>query len=234
VVNRFAALKADTDVFATFEGDNTVLLQLVAKGLLGGYRQQFGDINFFGLVRYLAGQAATTLSELNPVTTRRTDEEHLRDREFQLNALAWREQHLLASVARRLKQRIEAGMDSHQAFIDCQDHLLKLAMAHVEHLILQRFATAVEALQADDLRLTPLATLCDLFALSRLDADRGWYLSQGYLESGKSKAIRNLVNQLCGEVRPYAVALTEAFAIPDSVLAAPIALGDLDQPVNVE
>ncbi len=29
--NRFAALKADTDVFTTFEGDNTVLLQLVAK-----------------------------------------------------------------------------------------------------------------------------------------------------------------------------------------------------------
>ena len=32
------ALKADTDVFTTFEGDNTVLLQLVAKGLLTGYR----------------------------------------------------------------------------------------------------------------------------------------------------------------------------------------------------
>ena len=32
--NRFADLKADTDVFTTFEGDNTVLLQLVAKGLL--------------------------------------------------------------------------------------------------------------------------------------------------------------------------------------------------------
>ena len=30
--NRFAALKADSDVFTTFEGDNTVLMQLVAKG----------------------------------------------------------------------------------------------------------------------------------------------------------------------------------------------------------
>ena len=28
--NRLTQLRADTDVFATFEGDNTVLLQLVA------------------------------------------------------------------------------------------------------------------------------------------------------------------------------------------------------------
>ena len=36
--NRFAALKADTDVFTTFEGDNTVLLQLAAKNLLTDYK----------------------------------------------------------------------------------------------------------------------------------------------------------------------------------------------------
>ena len=40
--NRLATLKADTDVFTTFEGDNTVLLQLVAKGLLTDYRESFG------------------------------------------------------------------------------------------------------------------------------------------------------------------------------------------------
>ena len=37
VANRFDALRADTDVFTTFEGDNTILLQLVAKGLLTDY-----------------------------------------------------------------------------------------------------------------------------------------------------------------------------------------------------
>ena len=31
-VNRFAALKADTDIFTTFEGDNTVLMMLLAEG----------------------------------------------------------------------------------------------------------------------------------------------------------------------------------------------------------
>ncbi|MCW2813193.1 MAG: acyl-CoA oxidase domain protein, partial [Nocardioides sp.] len=42
-INRFTALKADTDVFTTFEGDNHVLLQLVAKGLLTDYSSEFEE-----------------------------------------------------------------------------------------------------------------------------------------------------------------------------------------------
>ena len=49
-VNRFAALKADTDVFTTFEGDNTVLLQLVAKGLLTDYQRRVRDLDQLGMV----------------------------------------------------------------------------------------------------------------------------------------------------------------------------------------
>jgi hypothetical protein len=41
--NRLAALKADTDVFTTFEGDNTVLLQLAAKNLLTDFQDEFGS-----------------------------------------------------------------------------------------------------------------------------------------------------------------------------------------------
>src|SRR3989449_8014431 len=41
-------LKADTDVFTTFEGDNTVLLQLVAKGLLTNFRAEFGSMDTVG------------------------------------------------------------------------------------------------------------------------------------------------------------------------------------------
>lgn len=232
-VNRFASLKADTDVFTTFEGDNVVLLQLVAKGLLSGYRRQFSDLNLLGIARYLAGQAATNLAELNPLVTRRTDEDHLRDRSFQQSALAWREQHLLSSAARRLKKRIDDGMDSHQALIDCQDHLLKLALAHVERVVLDSFAQAVEACE-DEAVAKVLSDLCDLYALERIEADRGWFLSQHYVEPGKSKAIRNLVNRLCRDLRPVAVPLVNAFAIPDEVLAAPIALGDLEKPVAEE
>jgi acyl-CoA oxidase len=62
-----------------------------------------------------------------------------------------------------------------------------------------------------------------LFALAQLEQDRGWFLEEGYFEGRKAKAIRGEVNALCGEIRPWAHDLVDAFAIPDACLAAPIA-----------
>lgn len=44
VENRLAVMRADTDVYTTFEGDNTVLVQQVAKDLLAHYSTRFGGI----------------------------------------------------------------------------------------------------------------------------------------------------------------------------------------------
>lgn len=41
--NRLTALRADMDIYVTFEGDNNVLLQLVAKRLLTDYSRKFKD-----------------------------------------------------------------------------------------------------------------------------------------------------------------------------------------------
>jgi acyl-CoA oxidase len=43
-------------------------------------------------------------------------------------------------------------------------------------------------------------------------------LEDNYMEAVKTKAIRKIVNQLCWDTRPDAVALVNAFAIPDSCL----------------
>jgi len=221
-VNRFAALKADSDVFTTFEGDNIVLLQLQAKSLLTGYSRQFGEMNLLGLAKYVAAQAATAVAELNPLVTRRTDEDHLRDREFHLAALEWREAHLLTSLARRMKKRLDDGMDSFEALVAVQDHVVALAKAHTEKVVMEQFAVGIDACENPSLK-EMLGILGDLYALHRIEADRGWFLEHGYLESAKAKAIRKLVNKLCLEVRQQAVPLVDAFGIPDPVLAAPIA-----------
>ena len=78
----FTALKADTDVFATFEGANFVLYQLVAKGLLSRFRDEMGDLTLQRALKYLRERAETAITELNPVVTRRTDPEHLSDPDF--------------------------------------------------------------------------------------------------------------------------------------------------------
>ncbi len=221
--NRLPQLKADTDVFTTFEGDNTVLLLQVAKGLLSEFRQEFQDMNFFGMVRYLAGEAKTRVQEQNPLVTRRADREHLRSDAFQRSAFAQREQDLVQSAARRLKHRIDEGMDTYEAFIACQDHLLTMAEAHIEHVLLDRFLNAVAACEDEALRAV-LEPLADLFALHHLERHRGWFQEAGYMEGAKSKALRAEVNALCREIRPMAVDLVNAFAVPDACVAAPIAL----------
>ncbi|MBW3535703.1 MAG: acyl-CoA dehydrogenase family protein, partial [Gemmatimonadetes bacterium] len=218
--NRFGALKADTDVFTTFEGANTVLLQLVSKGLLSAYRDDMGDLRLWGVVRYLAERAETRLTELNPVVTRRTDPEHLDDSEVHLAAFRYREERLLSSAARRLKSLLDDGVDSFEAMNHVQDHLVTLALAHVERVVLERFQEGVARAPAPGLSEV-LGDLCGLWALSRLEAHAGWYLEAGYVEPTKSRAIRARLNARCGEVREQARFLVDAFAIPDAVLEAP-------------
>jgi acyl-CoA oxidase len=220
--NRFGELRSDADIFTTFEGANPVLLQLVARALLGRYRDQMGDLKLWDLVRHLADRGQTRVSEMNPIVTRNTDEEHLRDPEFVAAALAYREDRLLASVARRLRSRIEDGMDSFDAMNACQDHLVSLATAHVDRVVHERFLEGVARAPTPGLSEL-LRTLSELHGLSRLERDRSWYLEAGYLEAPKSRAIRSLVNRLCGEVREQAVFLVDAFGIPDAVLEAPAA-----------
>jgi acyl-CoA oxidase len=221
-VNRLGALRCDTDVFTTFEGDNTVLLQLVAKSLLTDYKAQFDDMNPLALVRFLAAQWMGAISEASPLSSRNTDEEHLRDPEFHLATFRWREQHQLGGLGRRLKKLLDTKTPADQAFLACQVHAVTTARSHVERVVLEGFVAAVTDCP-DPGPVAVLRTLCDLYALSRIEDDRGWFQEHGHLGATKSKAILRLVDRLCAEVREEALPLVDAFGIPDEFLAAPIA-----------
>ena len=221
--NRIDALKNDTDIYTTFEGDNTVLLQLVAKSRLTEFKQEFSNMNMFTIVNYLAGQARTSITEMNPLTVRNTDEEHLLDPDFQLSAFRYRERDILTSAAKRLKRHIDSGMDSFDAFNVCQHHLVMVSQAYVERIILEQFIGQIEKVTDKGCK-AGLTRLCNLFALSQIDKNKGWYLEQGYMEGVKTKAIRKLVNQLCWDIRQDAVPLVDAFNIPDRLLSAPIGI----------
>ena len=219
--NRIDRLKNDAEIYTTFEGDNTVLLQLVAKSRLSDFKKEFSEINFFGMLNYVASQAKTSMTELNPLVIRNTDEKHLLDPDFHLAAFRYREREILTSAAKRLKKHLDAGMDSFDAFNQTQNHMLHVGMAYVERLVIEQFIAQVEITLDADCKET-LRKLCQLFALSQIEINKGWYLEQGYMDGAKTKAIRKLINQLCWEVRQDAVALVDSFRIPDSCLAAEI------------
>jgi acyl-CoA oxidase len=223
--NRIDALKNDTDVYTTFEGDNVVLMQLVAKNRLTEFRQEFGDMNMFTIFNYVAQQAKTSITEKNPIIVRSTDKEHLLDFDFHLNAFRYRERAILSSAAQRLKRHISEGMDSFDAFNVAQHHLVNVGQAYIERVILEQFQKTVQETTDEDCK-SALTQLCQLYALHTIEKNRGWYLEQGYMEGVKTKAIRKEVNQLCWEIRKNALSLTDAFDIPESCIAAPIARRD--------
>jgi len=223
--NRIDALKNDTEIYTTFEGDNTVLMQLVARSRLTEFKQEFANISLFGILNYVADQAKTSITEKNPLVIRKTDEDHLLDFEFHLNAFRYRERDILTSAARRLKRHIDDGMDSFDAFNVVQHHLVQVSIAYIERIILEAFIGQINETQDQGCKQI-LTKLCQLFALSQIDLNKGWYLENGYMEGVKTKAIRKVLNQLCWEVRKEAIPLVDAFNIPDRCLAAPIAIRD--------
>lgn len=220
-VNRIAVLRGDIDVWTTFEGDNTVLMQLLAKALLTGYREEFAEM---GVIRLMTRRARAALKAMNPVSARRDDEEHLRDPEQQLDLLRYREDRLLDGAARRLRAGIKKGNPS-GTMLDVQDHLMHLATAHVERVAFE--AVQDEVIRANRSLRPVLALVRDTFWATRVERDLGWFLMNGVVETPKAKAIRYLVNNCMQEMRPVAEQITSAFAIPDAVLAAPIAFDPL-------
>jgi acyl-CoA oxidase len=217
--NRIDRLKNDTEIYTTFEGDNTVLMQLVAKSRLAEFKKEFADINFFGMVNFIADKARINIAEKNPIAVRETSSEHLLDHEFHLKAFRYREMRILKSAATRFKYYIDQGMDSFDAFNQTQYHMLKVGFAYIERVMLEQFLEAIQQVE-DETSRRILNRLCQLFALSQIEQHKGWYLENGYMEGVKTKAIRKEVDQLCWELREEAPGLVEAFGIPEKLLPA--------------
>jgi acyl-CoA oxidase len=227
--NRLPGLKADTDVFTTFEGDNTVLLQLVAKELLTSYRDHFGELDVLGTVRFVAAQAVGTVLErtsVRPLIARlqaaagRDDDAEWSDRGWQISLFDFRARHLLAGLARRLRKAAGAP-DPFELFNQCQDHLLAAAEAHVHRLLLESFVAAIDGC-ADPAVARLLGRVCDLYALSTIETDRAWYIEHGRLSAQRTKLLAGEVNQLCRLLRPHAADLVDGFGVPAPALDVPL------------
>ena len=225
--NRLPGLKADTDVFTTFEGDNTVLMQLVAKELLTDFKDHFGELDLLGTARFVADQAMETAFErigarhlLRRLLDATPGEDvDLRDRAWHLDLFEYRERHTLQTLARRLRRAAGAD-DPFAVFNAAQDHLLSAARAHLDAVVLHAFVAAIQSCTDDEAR-DVLNRVCDLFALHTIEAERGWLQEHGHLTRPRAKRVIAEVNLLCSELRPLASTLVDAFAIPDR------AIGDL-------
>ena len=223
VENRLANLKADSDIFTTFEGDNTVLLQLVAKGAMTEFKESFHNDGAKAVMRYISQRISHTMAEINPVTARYTSVEHLTDRKFHRDAFRYRYRKLLLTVSGRMNDYLKKRITPFDAFLKCQNHMIELAKAYTERYTLYEFRNTIKNTEDPETKKI-LNKLCDLYALNSIYDNRGWFLENDYMEGQKSKAIRRMITKICQDLRPDVEGLVDAFGIPEEVIAAPIAL----------
>lgn len=234
--NRLIALRADTDVFTTFEGDNHVLTQLVAKELLTAYADDIKSMSPVEWVRFAANTVSDRVRKrtaaeaiMQRIVDARQDSEEegsLFNRGTQVNMFEEREDYLLSSVARRLQSKSKE-LSAFDAFNAVQDHVLHAASAHIDRVVLEAFVAGIESCPDEQAREL-LGLLCDLYALSVIEEDKAWYIEHRYLSTERAKAVTRGINDRCRLLRPHAKTLVDGFGIPE-----PLRYAEMLHPENL-
>ena len=233
--NRLVGLHQDLDVYATFEGDNNVLLQLVSKRLLTDYSKQFAKADAGALARYVVAQAADrayhgtglrglgqTISDFG--STRRSVSE-LRNPNTQRELLTDRVETMIAEVGARLRDsRKLSKKDAAALFNSQQNELIEAARAHGELLQWESFTKALDK-TTDAGTHQVLTWLRDLFGLGLIEKHLAWYLINGRLSPKRAQAVTAYIDRLIERLRPHALDLVDAFGYKPEHIRASIASG---------
>ncbi|MFV0406448.1 MAG: acyl-CoA dehydrogenase [Propioniciclava sp.] len=222
--NGLTLLRQDADVFATFEGDNTVLMQLVAKALLVDYQQTWGELDLRGTAQATARMVGETVLERTTAKSvidrlasaaRNAGGDPLRSRGWQLGVFEDRERHIVEGLARRMRAASQ-HTDSAASFAATnalQDHMLAAARAHTDRIVLEAFIAGIGTCTDGYIR-SLLTQLCDLYALSTLAEHRAWLMEHDRIDAARSRAITQAVEDLCAEIRPRAQEIMEGLGVP--------------------
>src|SRR6187431_833575 len=199
VENRLTSLRADLDIYATFEGDNNVLLQLVAKRLLTDYSKKFAGADAGAMAAFVAEQVGD--AAINRTGLRRLAQSvvdfgstarsvgYIRDTDSQRQLLTDRVQTMIAEIAGRLRSANKLPkMEAAQLFNSNENALIEAARAHGELLQWEAFTDAVERIEDDGTRQV-LTWLRDLFGLGLIEKNAAWYLVHGRISAQRALAI---------------------------------------------
>ncbi|WP_313407690.1 acyl-CoA dehydrogenase [Aeromicrobium sp.] len=224
--NRLTTLRGDSDVFTTFEGDNVVLLQMVAKELLTSYSKEVTGLDPVGMVRFAAGTVAETVKERTAaaqliqrlIDARSSDDDHnLLDRGTQLELFEDREQHVIETAARRLRRAGKDQAKAFEVFNAAQDHVVRIGQVHIDRIVLEAFTAGIARCE-DDAAADVLRDVCSLYALSVIERDKAWFMEHNRISDHRAKAVSRELNDLLDKLRPHALDLVEGLGVPEASL----------------
>ncbi|MGO1544913.1 MAG: acyl-CoA dehydrogenase family protein [Gulosibacter sp.] len=232
--NRLTFLRHDLDVYTTFEGDNTVLLQLVGKRLLEDYASKFKEADARESARMLVSQAASRafhdigLARLGSIArdfgSSARSVGWLREPENQHALLSARIEEQISEIGMSLNRAQKAGKGD-AAFNSLQHKLIETSHAYGELIQWEAFTRKLEDFDPESETHRILTWLRDLFGLSLIERDLSWYLMSGRLTTKRARLVSSYMTRLISRLRPHAQSLVDAFGYKDAHLRAKIASG---------
>ncbi|GAN05440.1 acyloxidase [Mucor ambiguus] len=207
----------------TWEGDNYILTQQTARYLLKTFRNVVAGkaepSEYNQTVTYL-----TQFLENPKAKCPATKPEDFLNPELILSAFGFRAAFGIAQVAEQIDRH---GRSWNSMLVE----ISRISKAHSQFMLIRNF---IVTLQNDEQLTKPesrpmvkvLRSLASLFALHTMEKELSEFLVSGYLSAEQSAMLKEQVIALLEQIRPEAVSLVDAFALPDYFLHS--ALGRYD------
>ncbi len=192
--NRFGVFIGLAHASMTAEGDNSVLMQKVAK---------------------------ERLSVFKPVAPKEAPYTDVNDLKYLSYLLQKREDTLFMQLGVKMKAAGKEGFFDAWMY-EGSDLIQAAGRSYAERLCSEQFAAVIA--KADPSLQQVLTKLRHLYLINTVERNLGWYLTSGLLPVNTGKAVNGVSAELCQQLAPQALPLVESFAIADSMLSAPIAL----------
>jgi acyl-CoA oxidase len=196
--NRFGTFLGLAHAAMTAEGDNSVLMQKVAKERLPVLKKN---------------------SFKNPIQM--PSEKKFTNSNYLLYILNERENVLFKTLEEKMAAAGKEAMFN-TWMMEESDMIQGGARAFGDRLIAERFA---HTLTVCDSELEPiLKKVFHLYMIFTIEKNLANLLILGILKPGQVRDVKEAAVKLCKDLGPYALSLCDAFAITDTMLSAPIAL----------
>ncbi|CAO3614998.1 unnamed protein product [Mucor fragilis] len=207
----------------TWEGDNYILTQQTARYLLKTFRNVVAGkaepSEYNQTITYL-----TQFLENPKAKCPATKPEDFLNPELILSAFGFRAAFGIAQVAEQIDRH---GRSWNSMLVE----ISRISKAHSQFMLIRNF---IVTLQNDEQLAKPenrpmvkvLRLLASLFALHTMEKELSEFLVSGYLSADQSAMLKEQVIVLLEQIRPEAVSLVDAFALPDYFLHS--ALGRYD------
>lgn len=192
--NRFGTFLGLAHASMTAEGDNSVLMQKVAK---------------------------ERLSTFKPRSLKEPMQRDLQSTEYLHYLLQKREDLLFIELGTKMQKAGSAGLFN-VWMLEESDLIQAASRAYGECLISEQFAKVIKT--ADPSIMPILQQLRQLYLVELVQKNLAWFLLRGLVTAEVGNQVADVAGQLCRDLAPSALSLAKAFDITDPMLSAPIAL----------